>query len=152
MEKKSKRKRILATLLATVGIVSVTSALAFTASASDVDTDSTYGRSQYNVMWTEARTKDDYTSSYQKCVSAKESYGSRVYGSSSSNPVNIGQINYNLKNPSTGKATTTYSFSTGTTRYMVNYVKENNLKYAGMAFMPGGYGYSVHIKWSPDSV
>lgn len=103
-------------------------------------------------MWTEARTKDDYTSSYQKCVSAKESYGSRVYGSSSSNPVNIGQINYNLKNPSTGKATTTYSFSTGTTRYMVNYVKENNLKYAGMAFMPGGYGYSVHIKWSPDSV
>ena len=78
MEKKSKRKRILATLLATVGIVSVTSALAFTASASAVDTDSTYGRSQYNVMWTEARTKDDYTSSYQKCVSAKESYGSVI--------------------------------------------------------------------------
>lgn len=152
MEKKSKRKRILATLLATVGIVSVTSALAFTASASAVDTDRTYGRSQYNYMWTEARTKDDYTSSYQKCISAKESYNSVVYGSNMSYPITVGDLNYNLKNPSTGKATPSYSFSTGTTRYMVNYVRENNMKYAGMAFSPGGYGYSVHIKWSPDSV
>ena len=152
MEKKLKRKRILATLLATIGIASVTSALAFTASASAVDTDSTYGRSKYNYMWTEARPKEDFTSSYQKCISTKETYGSRVYGSSKSKPINIGDLNYNLKNPSTGKATQSYSFDNGTTRYMVNYVRENNLKYAGMAFDPGGNGYSVHIQWSPDSV
>lgn len=152
MEKKAKRKRILATLLATIGLVSVTSAFAFTASASAVDSEGTYTRSMYNYMWTEARTKDDYTSSYQKCISAKETYNSCVYGSNKSYPTNIGDLDYYLKNPSTGKATPSYSFSTGTTRYMINYVKENNMKYAGMAFSPGGMGYSVHIKWSPDSV
>ena len=152
MEKKLKRKRILATLLATIGIASVTSALAFTASASAVDSEGTYFKAAYTYTWTEARRKDDYSSGYQKCISAKESYGSRVYGSTVLVPTHHVETQYNLKNPSTGKATQTYHFSTGTTRYMVNYVRENNLPYAGMVFMPGGNDQDVHIKWSPDSV
>ena len=152
MEKKVKRKRILATLLATIGLVSVTSAFAFTANASAVDTEGTYGRSPYNYLWTEARLKEDYTSSYQKCISARENYNSIVYGAYTDKVSTVFDTYYNLKDPISGKATPSYSFSTGTTRYMINYVRENNMIYAGMSFTPGGMGYPVHIKWSPDSV
>ena len=124
------------------------------------DTYKTYKVGGYNYTWTEgARVKTDYTSSYQKCIKTGATYQSWVYGSNvnnipvSTNNLHSGKIKYRLKNPKTGKATPTYHFRNGTVHYMINYVKENKLKYAGMMFYTGAFhGTNATIKWSPDSV
>ncbi len=130
-------------------------------SASCKDTEGTYKVSGYGYRWTEsARKKEDYTSSYQKCLSCTRTYQSWVYGSNKSvikntdeNYHNSSILKRNLKDPKTGKRTPVYTFNKGTTRYMINYVKENKLKYAGMMFMTGNIEpCTAHILWSPDSV
>ena len=112
------------------------------------------------TRWTtSARKKTDDTYSYQYCASTTRRYQSWVYGSYKSNisselkNLHNGTIKKDLRNPKTRKLTPTYWFSSGTSRYMINYVKENNLPYAGMMFMTGdnGGGYAT-VWWSPDSI
>lgn len=155
MEKKNKKKkRILTTLLATIGIASVATTFALTASANNyTDTDATYYIPSYAYTWTSpARLKTDSSYAYQSCISTDVPYGSWVYGSWVEYP-NVGQIYTGLTDPNTGRGTPTYNFYSGTTYYMVNWVNENNMPYAGMMLMTGGpdHGYT-HIRWSPDSI
>mgnify|MGYP000383484359 CR=1 FL=1 len=153
-KKKSNKKRILTTLLATVGIASVATAFTLTASANNyTDTDATYWVGGYSYSWTEAaRLKTDSSYGYQKCISTTVPYYSWVYGSWVEYP-NQSQVNSDPTDPVTGRHTPSYTFNTGTTYYMVNWVYENGIPYAGMAFMNGGGqpGWT-HIRWSPDSI
>lgn len=115
----------------------------------------------YAYTWTpSARYKEDMSSSYQRCISAQRTYTSWVYGSAKTNPANLGDIEDQLTKPGDkSKTTPKYSFQTGTTRYMQNWVRENhtqtnlNVPYAGMMFYGGaGYTYEIYCAWSPDSV
>lgn len=46
-----------------------------------------------------------------------------------------------------------YYFQAGYTRYMINYVKENNYKYAAISARPLSSGsYTAEGLWSPDSI
>lgn len=154
---KNKKKRILATLLTALVGVSIAGTLSVSVSAAGnvSDTHETCYISQFGAFtWTgSARKKYDDTSSYQKCLSTNYTYQSSVYGSNVKNPTDLSQLKMSLKHPTTGQATQAYNFQTGTERYMVNFVKENNITYAGMVFSPSGRAsHYAEILWSPDSV
>lgn len=156
MKQKTGKCKIKRGLAVTTAVLCMISSLGmFGASANNCkDTDGKYSVGGYAWKWTNpARKKTDYTSSYQKCISSNVTYYSWVYGSKIPNPQNISQLTAHPTNPKTGKITPSYTFKTGTTRYMINYVKENRLPYAGMMFWTGSTKTGkTHIKWSPDSV
>ena len=115
----------------------------------------------YAYMWSHAaRYKEDMSFSYQRCINAPRTYTSWVFGSSKTNPANLGELESQLTKPGDPSQTTPrYIFQTGTTRYMQNWVRENNTQtnlnvpYAGMMFFGGaGYIYEIYCAWSPDSV
>lgn len=91
---------------------------------------------------TECREKRDYTSSYMKCnQSSGRTYTAWVCAGNTSSefPIEVGSPKY--------------TFSAGTTRYMVNYVKERGYNYARIQAWPSGNGYYyVEGLWSPDSI
>lgn len=163
MKKPNKKFNLKRKLALTLSVICIMISLgAISVSANNCkDTDKTYLVSGYGYRWTEsARKKEDYSSSYQKCISCTRTYQSWVYGSNQSVIENTDK-NYHdssilkryLTNPKTGKRTPVYTFNKGTTWYMINYVKENKLKYAGMMFMTGDIEHcKAHIRWSPDSV
>lgn len=91
---------------------------------------------------TSFRSKLDNTSSYMKCTSTPYSYNARVMGGASTSAT----LGINVGSP-------TYRFSAGTTRFMVNYVRENNLSAACINATPSvSYSYSASGVWSPDSI
>lgn len=151
--KKSKFKRTVVLTLAT--LCAISSMGLFSASANNyTDTEGTYPVGGYAWRWTDAaRTKEDTSSSYQKCISSTCTYYSWVYASNYASPQNLSQLNCHPTDPKTGKITPQYTFSTGTTRYMINYVRENKYPRAGMMFWTGSTTTgSTHILWSPDSI
>ena len=99
-----------------------------------------------------ARPKYDTTSAYQRCIeSSGLPYISYVYG------LKVGGSKYNASGGNV------YTLTKNTTKYMINYVRENYNKnsstytnFAGMACYPKGTGginsFTVKFYWSPDSV
>lgn len=154
-KKKSNKKRTLATILATIGIVSVTSVFAMNASANNYqDTEGMYSYTSSQYSYTDsARLKTDSSYSYQKCLWTDFAYYSWVYGSWQGGNQTLSTTLYDLKDPISGRATPWYTFNNGTTYYMVNWVNENNIPYAGMMFAVGGNCLGLnYIQWSPDSI
>lgn len=155
-------KRVVISTLAAVCTLSSLATLCVGAS-NYKDTDGIYKVGGYAYRYTNtARYKSDYSSSYQKCISTNVTYQSWVFASKTSNPGTAVNKHVLLKNPKTGKVTPSYYFSTGTTRYMINYVNEYNdtkkketdkYHYAGMQLWTASPKTgSAHIKWSPDSI
>lgn len=157
--KKRQLKRII--ILSVLALCAMSSFGILSASANNyTDLEKEYDVGGYSYKWTDvARKKEDDSSSYQKCLSATTTYQSWVYGSNSETITNDisnihnGTIKYQLKDPRNGNSTPAYTFKTGTTYYMINYVHENNLKNAGMILWTGGpTGGKTKIRWSPDSI
>lgn len=92
--------------------------------------------------YTELRGKTDTSSSYMSCNSTPYSYRAHVYTTSGSG--NIIDCSYGHY----------YVFNTGTTRYLINNVKENGYTSSGIMGTRLYYGtaYSSTGLWSPDSV
>lgn len=157
---KHKIKRTFITVMTVVCALS--SVAAISASANNCsDTEDTYAVGGYAYKYTDAaRRKEDYSSSYQKCISSTVTYQSWVFASKTAYPGSAASNHVTLTYK--GKTTPSYYFSSGTIRYMVNYINEyNDLQsngadkylYAGMTFWTGSTkGGSTHIRWSPDSV
>lgn len=149
-------KKLKKVFIMALAIISFSSVFAISASANNhSDTRETIGIASYSYSWTTAaRYKEDMSYSYQKCVSTPQSYTSWVYGSTVNRPTNVQQCNGNLTKPgNSGMGTTRYTFTTGKVVYMNNWVRENNIPYAGMLFFGGtGSYYTASILWSPDSV
>lgn len=141
-------------LVMTVFSIILSMGMFSTSANNSSDTNGVYSVGGYAWTWTDAaRLKTDYTSSYQKCVSSNVTYYSWVYASNLSYPKTLQDLLSHPTNPSNGKITPSYAFSTGVTRYMVNYVKENKYDKAGMMFWTGSTTTGkTHIYWSPDSV
>lgn len=90
---------------------------------------------------TASRAKQDYTSSYMKCTRSGGglSYKATAVARSGSSIIYVGSP--------------TYSFTTGTTRYLVNYVKESGYNYASIYATPNSSAaYTAIGLWSPDSI
>lgn len=155
---KIKRKFITAMAV----VCALSSVAAISASANNCsDTEGTYDVGGYAYKYTDAaRRKEDYSSSYQKCIWSTVTYQSWVFASKTEYPGSNARDHVTLKY--NGKETPAYYFSTGTTRYMVNYINEYNdlqtdadekYRFAGMTFWTGStQGGRTNIKWSPDSV
>ncbi len=91
---------------------------------------------------TELRPKTDTTSSYMSCESTPYSYRAHVYTfDGAGNTVDCSYGHY-------------YVFNAGTTRYLINNVKENGYSSSGIMGKRLYYGvaYSATGLWSPDSV
>lgn len=91
---------------------------------------------------TEPREKQDDSSAYMKCEKTVFPYTAKVLGMNG-----LFEMRYDM---SGGHE---YTFDNGTVYKMINYVYENNLKYAAIyAKRVYSYNYSANGLWSPDSV
>jgi len=91
---------------------------------------------------TELREKQDDSSAYMKCEKTTFLYTALVLASQS--------VYDEYYNASGGHI---YTFDTGTVYKMINYVYENNYKYAAIyAKRVYSYNYSANGVWSPDSI
>lgn len=114
------------------------------------DTDFTFKFTEYCPFLghrTAARAKQDYTSSYMKCKSLSNnySYNATVYAV---NPNGTTWTNtyYAVGSPS-------YTFRQGTTKYMINYVKEKGYSSACIRADQNFDGTATATGvWSPDSI
>lgn len=112
------------------------------------DTTFAFSFSNYSPSYlgwvTTPREKLDYTSSYMKCKSATSghSYVAFVGACRSIDD----PYRYEVGSPS-------YTFVQGTTRYMINYVKERGYDYACIKAEPNDYAtWNASGVWSPDSI
>ena len=91
---------------------------------------------------TDLREKQDDSSAYMKCEKTTFPYTALVVASQS-----VYDVHYNV---SDGHI---YTFDSGTVHKMINYVYENNFKYAAIyAKRVYSYNYSANGLWSPDSI
>ena len=91
---------------------------------------------------TDLREKQDDSSVYMKCEKTTFPYTALVVASQS-----VYDEHYN---ESDGHI---YTFDSGTVHKMINYVYENNFKYAAIyAKRVYSYNYSANGLWSPDSI
>ena len=91
---------------------------------------------------TELREKQDDSSAYMKCEKTTFPYIAKVAGTQS-----VFDYYYDV---SDGHQ---YTFDSGTVYKMINYVYENNYKYAVIyAKRVYSYNYAANGLWSPDSV
>ncbi|MEE1077622.1 MAG: DUF2712 domain-containing protein [Agathobacter sp.] len=100
---------------------------------------------QNRALYTQARSKNDYTSSYMKCTSctSNTSYTAHVVATTSI-------FSNDYVDASRGHV---YCFTTGTTYKMLNWVKEDGFSYAAIQGNPNyGYNFSASGYWSPDSI
>ena len=92
--------------------------------------------------FTERREKQDDTSAYMKCEKTSFPYTAFVVGANG--------LFDKSRDLSGGHQ---YTFDTGTVYKMINYVYENNYKYAAIyAKRIYAYNYTASGLWSPDSV
>lgn len=93
---------------------------------------------------TEPRQKLDYTSSYMKCKSAPSGHSYTAF---------VGACN-SVDDPYRyGVGSPSYTFVQGTTRYMINYVKEKGYNYACIRGEANDYAtWTASGLWSPDSI
>lgn len=100
------------------------------------------------------REKQDSTSSYMKCNSyvhtASNGSGSTYYGTVHGGMSASGSYTNPVYN---GNSSKRYSFTSGTTRYMTNYVHEASYTYANI-YCESGYTNHTSFSgvWSPDSI
>lgn len=95
------------------------------------------------TQFTSSRNKLDYTSSYMKCKYTSHSYSARVYGEDGWR-IDVSKEHW-------------YNFNTGTTRYLINFVKENGYPRACIGIESTDYniyspGFNANGLWSPDSI
>ena len=108
-----------------------------------------------NAYASEGREKQDSTSAYMKCntmthnggtTGSGNSYYGTAYGSTSLNGT-YSNCMYN------GKTSTRYLFTSGTVKYMTNYIKESNHSFARIWCESGYTSYATFTGvWSPDSI
>ena len=91
---------------------------------------------------TELREKQDDSSAYMKCEKTTFPYTALVIASQS-----VDDYAFDVSDGHT------YTFDNGTVYKMINYVYENNFKYAAIAAKRVySYNYAANGLWSPDSV
>lgn len=136
-----KCKKILAVLLITILAMPLFSISASAGNTSDQSVTWHFSGGNNRVLAT-FRAKYDDTSVYQKCTKTSYTYYSYVKGSYTSTGTS-----YNVSNGST------YTFNTGSVRYMSNYAYEWGYSYAGLVAIPdNSKTYTASMLWSPDSV
>lgn len=102
----------------------------------------------------DGRQKQDDSSSYMKCNSyshiGNQGSGNSYYGTAHgavSKESSYGNRMYN------GKVSTRYMFTSGTTKYMTNYIYESSCRWANIYCESGYTSYATFSGvWSPDSV
>ena len=108
--------------------------------------DTSFYVSNANGNQTSIRGKWDYTSSYMKNTAIMT--GTRY------NAVSVGRMSALPGENWNSYGAPSYTFTSGTTRYMINYVKENGCGYCSILTnsVPGYGSYTASGWWSPDSV
>jgi hypothetical protein len=153
MKKRKIGSRVFISIMA---IMLIASAGMMTAGAYGNITDRPYSFSfnaPQTVITPEAGRKLDSTFVYMHCDYAGHVYTARAYAT---------DVYFNLNDPNTNISgipiydvshENTYQFGTGSTRWMLNWVYENNHPYAVVGADPVDVlGYGAWGVWSPDSV
>ena len=120
----------------------------------DSDWTFTYATGGNMYATKDGRQKQDDSSSYMKCNSyshiGNQGSGNSYYGTAHGAVSKESSYSNRMYN---GKVSTRYMFTSGTTKYMTNYIYESSCRWAKIYCESGYTSYATFSGvWSPDSV